>query len=710
MIQKAEKILSTYFGYDMFREGQKQVIMQILNGEDTLCLMPTGGGKSICYQVPSLVLDGTTIVVTPLISLMKDQVDTLKQLGIAATYINSTMTNQELRETMNEIQNGMYRMLYISPERLQSDEFCTMMKSISIPLVAVDEAHCISQWGHDFRTSYKYIYPFIESLPIKPAVLALTATATPNVQEDIIEMLRIPDENTVMTTFERTNLSFSIIKGQDHDKYVLDYIKGNADESGIIYVATRKNGEQLYQKLKKNNVKAALYHGGLSAEERFEQQEAFLHDEVQVMVATNAFGMGINKSNVRFVIHYQIPKNLESYYQEAGRAGRDGLESDCILLFSAQDVQVQKFLIQNSTDITRLENEYEKLQQMVDYCHTEKCLQSYILEYFGEQVKEDCKRCGNCKDDRKSVDVTTEAQMILSCVIRTGQRFGKTMIAQILTGSRNKKVLSYNFDKLSTYNLLGNKSVEEVNQLIEYLVAHNYLYLRASTYPFLEVTPQGLAVLKNNEQVWKKEDVSIKVVSKKHQLFERLRTLRKEIASQENVPPFVIFSDETLQDMCLKTPLTLNDLLDVKGVGEVKRDKFGEAFLRVITEYVQEPKQTEFMVKSKVSNLKEKSHIVTYEMTKEGKTLHEISHLRGLSLSTVERHLVTCHNEGMTIDWKQYYPTEHAHLLQIAVEETNYSKWGIKAIKEKLPDFISYFHIRAFLLDIESHNRTKVKP
>ncbi|MGM9926536.1 MAG: DNA helicase RecQ [Bacillus sp. (in: firmicutes)] len=708
MIQKAEKILANYFGYDTFRDGQKKVITQVLNKQDTLCMMPTGGGKSICYQIPSLVLEGTTIVITPLISLMKDQVDQLRQLGISATYINSTMTNVELRETMKEAQNGQYKLLYISPERLQSEEFLQMIKFMNIPLVAIDEAHCISQWGHDFRPSYKHIYSFISDLKVKPTVLALTATATPNVQEDILQLLQIPKDHTVMTTFERPNLSFSIIKGQDYDKYVLDYIKSNPNETGIIYVATRKNGEQIYQKLLKQNIKAALYHGGLSAEERMMQQEAFLHDEVQVMVATNAFGMGIDKSNVRYVIHYQIPKNLESYYQEAGRAGRDGLESDCILLFSAQDVQVQKFLIQNSTDIIRLENEYEKLQHMVDYCHTEKCLQSYILEYFGEQPKEDCNRCSNCKDERQSVDITKEAQMILSCVIRTGQRFGKTMISQILTGSKNKKVLAYNFDKLSTYNLLGNYSVEEINQLIEYLIAHNYLYLRASTYPFLEVTPLGLNVLKNNETVWKKENVSIKAVLKDDFLFEQLRKLRKELALKEDVPPFVIFSDETLKDMCMKLPKTLDDMTKVKGIGELKKDKFGEAFLHVLSEYGEGKLQPISSKRVKKGTNKEKSHTITFELTKEGKTLAEIAEIRQLSLSTVERHLVTCHNEGMDVPWENYYPAEHYVLLQKTAEETNYAKLGIKAIKEKLPDYITYFHIRAYLLHMENE-RKKVR-
>ena len=498
MLQKAKEILSTFFGYESFREGQGLVIEQVLNQKDTLCIMPTGGGKSLCYQIPALVMEGTTIVITPLISLMKDQVDTLKQLGISATFINSTLSTTEINQIMEEISYGEYKLVYISPERLQSEDFLRVIQHIDIPLVAIDEAHCISQWGHDFRPSYKLISPFIKEMPKKPIVLALTATATPQVQEDIYCFLRIPESNRIMTTFKRSNLAFSIVKGQDRDQYLLDFINNNLEETGIVYVATRKNAEKLHQLLQKRGINASLYHGGLSPDEREKAQESFLHDEVNVMIATNAFGMGIDKSNVRYVIHYQLPKNLESYYQEAGRAGRDGLDSECILLYSAQDIQVQKFLIQQGTlDDERIQNDYEKLQYMVDYCHTEHCLQTFIVEYFGEIVNVDCERCSNCLDQRSSVDVTRETQMVLSCMIRTGQRFGKVMIAQVLTGSRNKKVLQLGFDRIPTYNLMSKKSSKEVNQFIDYLIANDYITIKQGEYPYLIVSPKGVDVLKN---------------------------------------------------------------------------------------------------------------------------------------------------------------------------------------------------------------------
>lgn len=706
MLQKATEILSAYFGYDSFRTGQMQVIEQVLHGEDTLCIMPTGGGKSLCYQIPALVQEGISIVITPLISLMKDQVDQLEQLGISAALINSTLSTAELRATMDDIQSGEYKMVYISPERLQSAEFVEMMRTLPIPLVAIDEAHCISQWGHDFRPSYKYIYPFIKSLPTKPTVLALTATATPHVQDDICRSLQLPEQNTVMTTFKRTNLTFSVIKGQDSDKFLLDYMKKNEGNTGIVYAATRKTVEQLYQSLQKKGIKAAIYHGGLSADERFRQQEAFLYDEVDVMVATNAFGMGINKSNVRYVIHYQMPKDLESYYQEAGRAGRDGLDSECILLFGAQDVQVQKFLIQQGhSNEERMQNEYKKLQQMVDYCHTESCLESYILNYFGEETIEDCGKCGNCTDHRSSVDMTLDAQMVLSCMIRTGQRFGKNMISQVLTGSRNKKLLQFRFDQLPTYNLMPKKTIEEVNNFIDYLVAHQFIDLHQGEFPYLVVSAKGADVLKNGLKVWKKEDMITKTVSKNHPLFEDLRVVRKELAAQEGVPPFVIFSDETLQDMCRRLPQTLEEMLDVKGVGQMKRDKFGEAFLQVLQNAdpaeVEEAASLTASVKrtKKQTSNKEKSHHLTYELYSEGKSISEIAGLREVTEATVENHLMKCHQEGKAIDWKQFYTEDQAAIIKMALETVNVKEAGLKALKESIADdSISYFMLRAYLI------------
>jgi len=698
LMQRAMDILSSYFGYDQFRNGQKQIIEQVLAGRDTLGIMPTGGGKSLCYQIPALINEGTSIVITPLISLMKDQVDTLQQLGIAATMINSTQSTSELRTIIEDIQNGLYKMVYISPERLQSMDFVNMIEQLDIPLVAIDEAHCISQWGHDFRPSYQHILPFINRMPKKPIVLALTATATPQVQEDICKTLSIPSSSIVMTTFKRDNLVFSVVKGQDRQKFLLDFIKENKDETGIVYVATRKNAELLYESLKKNKISTAIYHGGLTPDERLRNQEAFLHDEVSVMVATNAFGMGIDKSNVRYVIHYQMPKDIESYYQEAGRAGRDGVESECILLFNAQDVQVQKFLIQQNTmDEWKLKNDYNKLQQMVDYCHTESCLQNYVIEYFGERSQGNCGTCSNCTDTRESIDVTVEAQMVLSCMIRTGQRFGKVMISQVLTGSKNKKVIQFGFQKLPTYNLLGKKSAAEVGEFIDYLVAHEYIELRQGEYPYLVVGKKGIDVLKNGAKVWKKEEQTVKTITKNDPLFEELRVVRKDLAVQEGVPPFVIFSDETLRDMCRKLPQTLDELLDVKGVGTVKRDKFGSAFLQVLKKVEKQSEEQHTNVQS--SGKKEKSNIVTFELYKEGKTIAEIAKIRGLAQTTIEQHLMACHNEGMEVNWNKFVTDEAFELIEKAVKETDISIEGLKGVKENLKDeSITYFMIRAFFL------------
>ena len=585
VLENARKLLQDYFGYDSFREGQETIINYVLDSKSSLCVMPTGGGKSLCYQIPSLLLDGTTIVISPLISLMKDQVDALLQAGIPATFINSTLTTEEVRETMEEVQNGQYRLLYIAPERLESQSFLNQLKKVKVPLIAVDEAHCISQWGHDFRPSYRAIHRLKEVFEVPPTVLALTATATPDVRTDICRILQIEEDNTVITGFARSNLSFSVVLGQDKSRFLKDFIKKNAQEVGIIYAATRKTVDQLHEFLTKAGVRAAKYHAGLPEAFRNKEQERFLTDEAQVMVATNAFGMGIDKSNVRYVIHYQLPKNMESYYQEAGRAGRDGMPSECVVLYASQDVQTQRFLIDQALDRDRIPQELEKLQGMVDYCHTENCLQQFIVTYFGEPDSKPCGQCVNCKDEREVQDVTKEVQMVLSCVVRMGQKFGKTITAQVLTGSQNKKVLDFGFTKLSTYGILKNKSLKEVSGLMEFMIAEGILLVNHGSLPTIYVSDVGKDVLLGKRQVMRKGVAVTKQLATNDPLFESLRLLRKKIADDAGVPPFVIFSDKTLQDMCVKRPQTEDELLDVHGVGANKRDKYGKVFLEEINSY-----------------------------------------------------------------------------------------------------------------------------
>ncbi len=701
MFTKAQELLASYFGYSSFRRGQDETIKNVLDGKDTVCIMPTGGGKSICYQIPALVFEGTTLVISPLISLMKDQVDTLVQNGISATYINSSISIAEANQRIQLAKQGHYKLLYVAPERLDSMEFVDQLIDMKIPMIAIDEAHCISQWGHDFRPSYLYIHRILDYLPEKPLVLALTATATPQVRDDICNTLGINQENTIMTTFERENLSFSVIKGQDRNAYLADYIRQNQKESGIIYAATRKVVDQLYEDLMKAGVSVSKYHAGMSDNDRNEQQELFLRDEVSVMVATSAFGMGIDKSNIRYVIHYQLPKNMESYYQEAGRAGRDGLDSACILLYSSQDVQVQRFLIDQSTGESRFSNELEKLQNMTDYCHTEQCLQSFILQYFGEEPKEDCGRCGNCTDDRESIDVTRESQMVLSCMIRTNQRFGKQMIAQVLTGSKNKKVIEFNFHTLPTYGLLSNRSVKEVSEFIEFLISDELIAVEHGTYPTLKVTEKGKEVLLGKENVLRKERVETRQIVQDHPLFEVLREVRKEIAQGEGVPPFVIFSDQTLKDMCAKMPQSDSELLTVKGIGEHKLVKYGSHFLQAVQHFIDENPNYAETIKTEVVSERKKSgkasansHLETYEMYKQDIDLDEIAKERGLSRQTIENHLIRCFEDGMEVDWNSFVPAEYEQLIETAVQNAD---GGLKSIKEQLPNEVSYFMIRAYL-------------
>lgn len=578
---KMNDLLKQYFGYDEFRPGQKEIIQKVIDQENVLGIMPTGSGKSICYQLPALLLDGLTVVVSPLISLMKDQVDAANQLGIPATFINSSLDGYETARRFQEIDRQQYRLLYIAPERFIIPDFIQAMKRWNVRMIAIDEAHCISQWGHDFRPSYLQMANQLDQLPNRPVIVALTATATVQVAADIKRLLKIPENNHIQTGFERENLRFQVIKDQKKEQYLIEYLKINKNQSGIIYAATRKEVDRLYHLLKKFDFSVGRYHGGLNENERTEMQEAFLYDRLQLIVATNAFGMGINKSNVRFVIHYQIPGSLEAYYQEAGRAGRDGLSSEAILLFSPQDIQVQKFFIQQSQrEEGQKQKEYEKLKAMTEYVYIESCLQQYILNYFGE-TSSPCNRCGNCLDDREIVEVTTEAQMVLSCLKRMGENYGKQMLMKVLAGSKEQKLQALGFGHLSTYGLMKNQSQKETMQLIEYLISNGYLLTINGEYPVLKVTERGIQVLKGQESVYRKEPKKVQQLSDEETdtLFEVLRELRTDLASEAGVPPYVVFSDSTLKEMSRIRPSSRLEMLQIKGVGQSKLDKYGEAFL-----------------------------------------------------------------------------------------------------------------------------------
>ena len=605
MIEKAYEILKTYFGYSEFRYGQKELITNLINGTDCVGIMPTGAGKSICYQIPAILMDGITLVISPLISLMKDQVHALLEAGIPAAYINSSLPPAQQYKVIQNAKQYKYKLIYVAPERLELDFFQEFAASTNISFVSIDEAHCVSQWGQDFRPSYLKIAQFIQSMPKRPIIGAFTATATREVKDDIISLLALQKPFVMTTGFDRKNLYFEVQKPVDKFTALERFLERNPNKTGIIYCTTRKGVEDVCDRLILQGYRATRYHAGLSDKERKINQEEFQFDKAQIMVATNAFGMGIDKSNISYVIHFNMPKNIESYYQESGRAGRDGEPAQCILLYSKQDVSTNLFLIEKDKEneeldpITRhevLEKDRDRLKQMTYYCTTTDCLRAHMLRYFGEQSPNFCGNCSNCNANSKEIDITVEAQKIMSCIIRAGERFGMLTIIDILRGSKNEKIRNSHLDTLTTYGIMESVPKEYIRQVIEFLLVQSYIQATTDGYQVLKIQPKAYAVLRGQQSLHMRvlqqpdnmeSSVPTSYVEIDEELFQQLKALRAKIAKVQSVPAFVIFTDAALRDMCIKLPQNLKSFLEVNGVGQTKANRYGERFIKLIQAYCQ---------------------------------------------------------------------------------------------------------------------------
>lgn len=606
------QVLKETFGYDSFRDGQEALVDSTLHKKDVLGIMPTGAGKSICYQVPALLFDGISIIISPLISLMKDQVTALNELGIHAAYLNSSLTESQFRKAMENARNGLYKIIYVAPERLMTESFLSLVNTVPIDMVAVDEAHCISQWGQDFRPSYLRIVDFIEMLPKRPVIAAYTATATKAVKDDIVCILGLQEPLVMVTGYDRKNLYFSVKKPKDKMGELLAYLEANSDKSGIIYCSTRKAVEEVQETLSRKGYPITRYHAGLSDAERKKNQEDFIYDVKPLMAATNAFGMGIDKSNVRFVIHYNMPKDIESYYQEAGRAGRDGDVAECFLYYSGQDVKMNEFLISKQAENEELDEEelqlikerdYERLRRMTFYCFTNECLRDYILRYFGEYGGNYCGNCENCLTEFEDLDVTEDAVNMIQLVRASGQRYGINAIVDAVHGSDNAKVRQFRLNQNPYYGMVKGRTVIRVRQIMNDLLIKGYLLLTAGEYPIVKLTESGQALISGEgvrEEVILKlpkerEYVASKKTEKKKktaaadakypELFELLRKKRYEIAKREHVPPYIVFSDKALKEMSTFLPVSKEEMLEINGVGKVKYDKYGEEFGGIIKDF-----------------------------------------------------------------------------------------------------------------------------